>query len=322
MQKNSNERDFPKEIEAKSFSGNDSEIRQFECNLKKAIKEMSEPDFTVEVLYGPELPVGKADFIAIFQWLVDNMKSFESLSVDNPLRFQANSESYPLPITIHLIKENSKITLILDPNSKSPRLSLDQPMEKYPETKDSRKARKIIGKGGQKTVRYVWIFEDEVNAFNICAANIYKGKDMVSQFDEVKTVIYQQNNPFLVPMRFGAKYEGHTSRDMGLSKAISFAALADGTFFDLMHNLENFSPDLGDILWIYYSSVSALAEFHSHGMVHRDIKPDNFLFFRTVSGIHVCLNDFDQALSQTSAESFGKCGVFHIMLLTLLISLL
>ena len=167
------------------------------------------------------------------------------MSVDNPLRFQANSDFYPLPITIHLIRENSGITLILDPNSKSPRLSLDQPMEKYPETKDAGKARKIIGVGGQKIVRYVWSFEDEDNAFIACAANIYKGKSMVSQFDEVETVIYQQNNPFLVPMKFGAKYEGHTSRDKGSPKAISFAALADGSWYDLMNNLEKYSPGSG-----------------------------------------------------------------------------
>jgi serine/threonine protein kinase len=286
--------DSPKAMEDKALS-------KFELNLKKAIEEMRESDFTLEV-QGPELPVGKADVMAILQWLVDNMHKLELLSADNPLRFQANSDHYPLPITIHLIREDSGITLILDPNSKSPRLSLDQPMEKYPETKGAEKARKIIGVGGQKIVRYVWSFADEDNAFTACAANIYKGRSMVSQFEEVKTVIYQQNNPFLVPMKFGAKYEGHTSRDRGLPKAISFAGLADGSWDDLMKNLEKFSPDLGDILWIYYAAVSALAEFHASGMVHRDVKPDNFLFFRTAHGIHLCLNDFDQAMPQTLAE--------------------
>ncbi len=289
-------------MEEKSLFSADSPLGKFENNLKNAIKEMNEPDFTVQV-EGPELPVGKADIIAIFQWLLDNMIELRSLTDENPLRFQARSEFYPLPITIHLIREDSSdITLILDPNSKKPRVSVDQPMEKYPEIKDGEKARKIIGRGGQKIVRYAWCYEAEFNTFSACAANIYKGESMVSQFYAVSGSIYQKDNPFLVPTRFGADYEGHTSRDKGWSKAISFAALADGTFYDLMNNLENSALDMGDVLWIYYASVSALAEFHRKKLVHRDVKPDNFLFFRTSTGIHLCLNDFDQAMSQFMAE--------------------
>ena len=60
-------------MEVKSLPSTDSAFSKFERNLKKAIEEMRESDFTLEV-QGPELPVGKADIMAILQWLVDNMQ--------------------------------------------------------------------------------------------------------------------------------------------------------------------------------------------------------------------------------------------------------
>lgn len=56
------------------------------------------------------------------------------------------------------------------------------------------------------------------------------------------------------------------------------------------------------------------AHMHSIGFVHRDIKPDNLLVFRTDSGLQGKITDFSLSRGERIATCSGdSCCAFHLV---------
>lgn len=250
--------------------------------------------------------VSSTDILGILKWLIDHPDDLKNLSPDNPLRIEAakpgRTLDYRFPITIHLIMDSAgDVELVYDPNSKLPRVFGSPLVKKDPEVKDGEKPLKLRGCGNQKKVRDTWSFHAATAQLEPSVASVVTGKKALAAFEKGKA-LYQAENPFLLPVSYGARYIGHSQNDQKQLKAVSFAPRAQGELLDLINQLEEIKPDLADILWICYAAARGLALFHLGGRLHRDVKAENFLFLRNQVGITVYLNDWDYGLETKKAH--------------------
>lgn len=96
------------------------------------------------------------------------------------------------------------------------------------------------------------------------------------------------------------------------------AGEADGHLFIAMRLVEGVDPDLGSVLKrsgalplnrataILAQAADALDAAHTHGLVHRDVKPGNLL----LAGDHAYLTDFGIAKSTLARRELTRTGVF------------
>lgn len=274
----------------------DGPVYQFIQALKQEHQKLEEKGFPED--YKPLLyRVSEADIKGILQWIIQNPLCLKGLSPTNPIRIGAAKSShtsgYPFPITIHFTMDTAgHVQLTYDPNSKLARHAGSIIVKKDAEVKDGEKPLKQRGQGVQKTVRDTWSFRPAVGKLEPTVGNVVKGKRSLKMLRRAQH-LYQADNPFLMPMAYGAEYMGHGKKDKGQRKAIAFAPRAEGELFDLIKHMDTVKPDLADILWIHYTTIKSVAFFHAGGRLHRDIKPENFLFLHNPYGITVYLNDWD-----------------------------
>jgi hypothetical protein len=251
--------------------------------------------------------VSDVDIRGILRWIIQHPICLKELSPHHPLRIEAakpgQSSDYPFPVTIHFVMDSkNNVQLIYDPNSKLARTGKSLRVKKDPEAKAGEKPAKQRGKGTQKTVRDTWTFDVETHSIKPSVGIVVTGMKALKSFRQGKS-LYQADNPFILPMHYGAEYVGHGERDTGQPKAIAFAPRAQGDLFNVINGMSEIKPDLADILWISYACIKSIALFHAGARLHRDVKAENFLFLRNLYGIAVYLIDWDFGLKIEKAKS-------------------
>ena len=68
--------------------------------------------------------------------------------------------------------------------------------------------------------------------------------------------------------------------------------------FDLRHHIKERDLNLQQMLYVMYKLSTGLDYLHTHGIVHRDIKPGNFMLTRDLKKVKI----FDFGLSKSSAN--------------------
>ncbi len=245
------------------------------------------------------------DLMGIYLFLMCNHQEIATqLIKEKAIRFDKNRELYS---TIHII-ENDCLEkppfIIFDPNSKLARPRFKHSTRKDATPKRDQNPKKLIGKGGIKRVREGWLLNPENGRIEDLAILVWSD-DKVKAWS-LNQKVFQTlrdekiSNPFILPMMFGAKYLKRTAHGFIYLKTIAFAPRAEGD----LSELKGKSPDIGDLLWIFYASISGLSALHKAGIAHRDIKPGNILFFHTPHGISIWISDFD--FSKIMARSSEK----------------
>lgn len=140
------------------------------------------------------------------------------------------------------------------------------------------------------------------------ASSIVKDKKDLKYFNRGKRIYEKiKHNPFILPLHYGAIYQGH-GKDRGKIKSAFYAPRATAELFDLLNDMDQFKPDLADILWITFSLAYALKITHESGVLLRDIKPENILILRNVNGICAYINDLDLGTQLEKASTKPEGG--------------
>ena len=102
-------------------------------------------------------------------------------------------------------------------------------------------------------------------------------------------------HPHIVPL-----YDSGDVRIEGQDPSLLYYVMPYETGHSLRERLEKSGPlAVADVVLILRDVCEALAHAHEHGIVHRDIKPDNVLF----SGGHALVTDFGVARAVTEATT-------------------
>lgn len=255
------------------------------------------------------------DAIGIYQWLIKNRELIEPINAGKPVRFEAydparsgrfapkvsETAHYPFPITIYINTDNQGIYVDFDLNSKLARDPKNPAIKKDTSRKKDGNLKKFINSGSDKVVRMAWSFNTYTGRIEDSVALVSKGLKSIEKFRR-EFKMNQPSNPLLWHARGFMEYQGHNPDDKSEQpKAIAFARRAGGDLFDLVIDMvseKRYRLDLGDILWMSYAAIKAVALYNATGRWHRDVKLENFLFSYNKYGLCIYLTDFGASMDQ------------------------
>lgn len=267
--------------------------------------------------------VGRVDFsdiIAIYEWLIKNKSLLGNINSGKPVRFEAYDSKrpgspspkelkptdYPFPITVYINSDKGVVYVNFDPNSKLARTPGDPTIKKDSPPKPRKKPKKFIASGSSKVVRTAWAFNTATRQIEPSVALVCKGQENIDLLKK-ELEVDQPDNPFLWRIRGFMEYSGHNPDEKGPQpKAIAFAARAQSELYnfidDMQYDEPKYTVDLGDILWMTYAAISGLAQLNAKGRLHRDVKPENFLFIYNEHGVCLYLTDFGLSMDVSERQ--------------------
>jgi serine/threonine-protein kinase len=155
-----------------------------------------------------------------------------------------------------------------------------------------------IGRGGMAVVyRAVDVRLRRKVALKVLPPELAFREDVKSRFLREAQMAAQLSHPNIVPIFAVDEHEGIVYFAMGLVEGETLAQQLAG----------DPHPDLATVRRVLREVADALAYAHSHGLVHRDVKPDNILIERATGQARV--SDFGIA---RAAEGDGRLTVTGI----------
>lgn len=253
----------------------------------------------------------------IYRWIGENSRPLEILSVDNPIRIQAFQKRklfsfYPFPVTIHFVLDRfGVVRLIFTPNSKL--ASISKNIIKDPEVKFGEKPKKRRGEGLTKIVNDAYCLEN--GKIKPYVASIMIGEMALLESDRLRKFYKNLDLPYILIVYYGAKYKGHSYKDYGKDKQITFSPRAFDELFSLINNMNYFKPTLINIFDIIIKMTAGIKKLHDIGEIHRDVKPENILIFRNKKNkmLNPFLHDLGYLINKTQVKSAGLAGTLLYM---------
>ena len=141
----------------------------------------------------------------------------------------------------------------------------------------------VIGRGGMSDVYRA--FDPELNrhvALKVLAPALGRNPEFTDRFIRESRAAAKLNHAHVVPI-FEAGSDGDTL----------FIAMHLVRGVDLKSYIETNGPlELGELRSVMRQAASALDHAHDHGLLHRDVKPANFMLEERNGELHVYLTDF------------------------------
>ena len=130
----------------------------------------------------------------------------------------------------------------------------------------------LLGRGGMGEVRKVRDrYLNRFVAMKIVQFNVLRSSDGLNRFIEEARVNAQLQHPNIVPVHdIGVLEDGRYYFTM---KEIKGRELSD-IIYDVYHSVPG-APTLYQLMTIFHTVVDTIAFAHSHGVLHRDVKPSN-----------------------------------------------
>lgn len=286
--------------------------------LNKEVERLKNSDF-LEDYKELSLKINKKDIIDFYEWLVNHSEPLKDIiNSGKPLKFPGrklwdklgDKSKSPCLVTIYINRDerNGNLYVDFDTNSKMARHpKYPTLIKKDPTKKSDGMLSKVINFGRFKVVRKAWSFNVTTGKVERSAAQVCKGEESINLL-KLEFKMNRLRSSLVWYSRGFMEYFSHSENKDEQLKAIAFAPRAEGDLLDLINGsagIKASSMDLGDILWMSYASVKVLAQLNAQGILHRDVKPENFLIMRNQHGVGIYLTDFGLSMSLEEDDKAG-----------------